>query len=190
MCRVLSAGDGGAMSPLAAALLPGPALLLAGLLLMLTPDAWTVAHLVFLAGTLAMLPAVAALHGLVPAPLRWVATVLATSGALALAGQFLIDFVVATLAGDGPREAMFDRLQASPPLFLICYAVGPALLFIGLAVYGFALPAGWVLVAATLVVGASRLLDQRLLEAAGLALVLLAMAHFSRRLGARGEVRA
>ena len=53
--------------PVAAALVVGPVLLLAGMILMSMPDVWTVSHLVFLAGTLAMLPAGVALHGLIRA---------------------------------------------------------------------------------------------------------------------------
>lgn len=165
-------------------LLAGPALLLAGLLLMLSPSAWTVAHMIFLAGTLVMLPAALVLHDLLagaPPWLRGTGLLLTATGALALAGQFVLDFAVAQLAGDGDRGPLFTRLQASPTLETIFYTAGPALMFIGLAVSGAGLVgqgrrAGWVLIAGTLVVGMSRLLEERLVEVAGTALVLVACA--------------
>ncbi|MPZ83625.1 MAG: hypothetical protein GEV28_25830 [Actinophytocola sp.] len=166
-----------------------PALLVTGVLLMSAPDAWTVSHLIFLAGTLTMLPAGVLLHDLVrddgPAWLPWSGRALMFAGALTLAGQFLIDLVVTRLAG-GDRTLtgpMFDTIQESTPLALILYQVGPALLFTGLALFGIAfirragqwLLPGWLLVAGTLTVGAARITDLRVVEVIGLGLVLAAL---------------
>jgi hypothetical protein len=176
------------------AVLPAaPALLLAGVVLMAAPDAWTVAHLVFLGGALLMLPVGAVLHGLLDGAgwLRPAGTALTTVGALALAGQFVLDFAVRQLAGDADaaRSAMFDRLQESPVFALIFYSAGPALLFTGLALSGLAMvrtrPAlrrpGWVLVAGTLVMAAARIVEQRIVEIVGLGLILAALALVAHR---------
>jgi hypothetical protein len=157
---------------------------------MSTTDAWTASHLIFLAGTVTMLPSGVLLHDLVrgdrPAWLPWCGRALVFAGSLALAGQFLIDLVVMRLAGDdrtltGP---MFDTIQESTPFALIAYQVGPALLFTGLAVFGIAfirrarpwLLPGWLLVAGSLTVGGSRITDLRAAEVVGLTLVLAALA--------------
>jgi hypothetical protein len=164
-----------------------PALLVVGVLLMSTPDAWTAAHLIFLSGVVTMLPAGVLLHDLVrddgPAWLPWSGRALMFAGALALAGQFVIDLVVMRLAGgDRARTGpMFDTVQESTPFALIAYQVGPALLFTGLAVFGIAfirrqwLLPGWLLVAGSLTVGAARITDLRAVEVIGLALILAAL---------------
>ena len=165
------------------ALVVGPGLLLAGEVLLALPDAWTAGHAVFLAGALAMLPAAAALHRLLagtrPRWLRGAGLALSALGALALAGQFLIDFLVARLAADqdAVRSALFDQLEGAPLIFLTLYAVGPALLFTGLAASGAALRGrpGWLLVAGTLLAALARIVDQRLLEVAAGAVILLAL---------------
>lgn len=181
-------------APGAAALVIGPALLLAGVLLMMTPGAWTASHLVFLAGTLAMLPTGVVLHDLLadtgPAWVRRTGLTLTLVGALTLAGQFVIDFVVMRLAGgDGDIVAtMFDRIQGSPPFALIFYTAGPALLFTGLAVSGVALIIGsgpqhwpgWMLVGGTVLMGTARLIGSRPTEVAGLALILVGLALTAR----------
>src|SRR5262245_23365605 len=97
-----------------------PALLVIGVLLMPVPDAWTVSHLVFLAGTVAMLPAGVLLYEqLRPDRLLWPARALMFAGALALAGQFLIDLVVLRLAGNRTAAGpLFDTIQGSPALAL------------------------------------------------------------------------
>jgi hypothetical protein len=178
----------------AASLVVGPALLLAGVLLMMSPDNWTVSHLVFLAGTLVMLPAGVALHQLLsdvtPSWLRRSGLALTIVGALALAGQFVIDLVVMRLAAGESEIAgeMFDQLQASPTFALSFYTVGPALLFTGLAVSGAALIIrsglrhwpGWALVGGTLFMGIARLTGSRPGEVAGLALILVALASTAR----------
>jgi hypothetical protein len=178
----------------AAALAAGPALLLAGALLMGAPGAWTAAHLVFLAGTLAMPAAGTALRDLVrddaPAWARRAALALTVAGALALAGQFVVDFVVMRLAAGDRAVAreLFDRIRSSWPLEAALYSVGPALLFTGLAAFGAALLArsgwrgwaGWALVAGTLAVGGGRLAGSRAGEVAGLALILVALARTAR----------
>lgn len=186
--------------PAAAALVVGPALLLAGVLLLPAPGAWTVSHLVFLAGTLAMLPAGVVLHRLLgDAGPPWVgrsALALTLVGALALAGQFVIDLVVLRLAA-GDREtagAMFDLLQGAPAFALTFYTVGPALLFTGLAVSGAAMLVrsgprhrpGWALVGGTLVMGAARVAGARPGEVAGLVLILVALALTARSAAAGG----
>jgi hypothetical protein len=174
----------------AAALVVGPALLLAGVLLMPAPGAWMASHLIFLTGTLAMLPAGVVLHRLLrDAAPPWMgrsALALTVAGSLALAGQFVIDLVVLRLAA-GDREtagAMFDLLQGSPAFALTFYTVGPALLFTGLAVSGAAMLVrsgprhrpGWALIGGTLVMGAARIAGARPGEVAGLALLLAALA--------------
>lgn len=168
-------------------LLPaGPALLLAGVLLMALPDAWTVSHVVFLAGTLVMLPVAAALAGLTAPVLGRVAQLLTALGALALAGQFLLDLAVDQLAADAAaRGPLFDQLQSSPALFLTLYAVGPSLLFAGLALFGVGLLGrapvpGWLLIAGTLLTGLSRIIEQWPVQAAGGALILVALTMVSR----------
>ena len=171
-----------------AALLAGPGLLLAGEVLLAVPDAWTVGHAVFLAGALAMLPAALALHGLLdgigPRWLRGAGLALSALGALALAGQFLIDFLVAQLAADqdAVRSALFDQLQAAPLISLTFYSAGPALLFTGLAASGAAMLTrpplarpGWLLITGTLLTALARIVDQRVLEIAGGALIVLAL---------------
>jgi hypothetical protein len=166
-----------------------PALLVTGVLLMPVPGAWTVSHLVFLAGTLAMLPAGVLLHEVLrddsPAWLPWSGRVLMFVGALALAGQFLVDLVVMRLAAGDRTVAgpLFDTVQESAPLALTLYQAGPALLFTGLALVGVALVRrsrqwrlpGWLLVAGTLVEGAARVTDLRAGEVVGLGLVLVAL---------------
>jgi hypothetical protein len=171
-----------------AALLAGPALLLAGEVLLSLPDAWTVGHAVFLAGALAMLPTALALHDLLdgvgPRWLRAAGLALTALGALALAGQFLIDFLVARLAADqdAVRSALFDQLEGAPLVSLTFYTVGPALLFTGLAASGAAMLTrpvlarpGAILIAGTLLAALSRIVDQRLLEIAAGAVIVLAL---------------
>jgi hypothetical protein len=180
--------------PTAALLLAGPALLLAGEVLLTVPDAWTAGHAVFLGGALAMLPAAVVLHGRLagvgPRWLRGAGLLLTVLGALALAGQFLIDFLVAQLAADQDsiRSALFDRLQDAPLLSLAFYTVGPALLFTGLALSGVAMltraatlgRAGWTLVAGTLVMALARIVQARLLEVTGLTVILVALVLVAR----------
>jgi hypothetical protein len=163
-----------------------PALLVLGVLLMSLPGAWTASHLIFLSGVVTMLPAGVLLHDLVRddalAWLPWSGRALMFAGALALAGQFLIDLVVMRLAhGDRTRTGpMFDTIQESTPFALVAYHVGPALLFTGLAVFGMAfvrragrwLLPGWLLIAGSLTVGAARITDLRAVEVIGLALIL------------------
>jgi hypothetical protein len=171
-------------------LLAAPALLLVGTVLLSLPDSWTAGHAIFLAGALLMLPAAAVLHDLLagvgPAWLRHAGLALTAAGALALAGQFLLDFAVAQLAADddATRSALFDRLQDAPLMALAFYTAGPALLFTGLALSGAAMVVpqaelarpGAILVVGTLVMGLARIVDQRVLEMAGLVLILLAFA--------------
>jgi hypothetical protein len=173
-----------------AVLLAAPALLLAGAVLLAVPTAWTVGHAVFLGGAVLMIPAGAALHrlldGVGPRWLRRGGLALTVVGALALSGQFVLDFVVAQLAGDdeAARSALFDRLQDTPLTSLVFYTAGPALLFTGLALSGAAMVVpraalarpGAVLVAGTLVMALARATDQRLLEVVGLAVIVGALA--------------
>jgi hypothetical protein len=180
----------GPLSRTAAAALPAaPALLLAGVVLMIVPDAWTAGHAVFLSGALAMLATAVVLHGLLDGAgrgwLRHGGLALTVAGALALAGQFLIDFVVAQVAGgqEAARAEVFDRVQESPVFSLAFYTAGPALLFVGLALSGVVLVGhsaalrrpGWVLVAGTLVMGLARVVGLRVLEVVGLGLIVVAL---------------
>jgi hypothetical protein len=120
-----------------------------------------------------------------PAWLPWSGRVLMFVGALALAGQFLVDLVVMRLAAGDRTVAgpLFDTVQESAPLALTLYQAGPALLFTGLALVGVALVRrsrqwrlpGWLLVAGTLVEGAARVTDLRAGEVVGLGLVLVAL---------------
>jgi hypothetical protein len=183
-------------------LVAGPALLLAGVILMMT-SAWTLSHLVFLAGTLVMLPTGAALHDLLrdttPAWVRRLGLALTVAGALTLAGQFLIDLVVMHLAA-GERELageLFDQIQASTAFALTLYIVGPALLFAGLVVSGAALVRsggwgrlpGWMLVVSPLLVGAGRLAESSPAEVAGGVLILAALALTARSANAGHPAR-
>ncbi|CCH33224.1 hypothetical protein ABZ816_19150 [Actinosynnema sp. NPDC047251] len=183
-------------------LVAGPVLLLVGVLLMMT-DLWTLSHLVFLLGTVLMLPVASRLDVLLrdasPPWVRVPALVLTVVGALALAGQFVIDFTVVRLAA-GDRAAagkMFDVLQESPVFALVFYQAGPALLFIGLALAAVGLVnrswrwAGGLLVAGALVMGAARITGLRPGEVLGLALIVAALVLAGRADGARaGAVRA
>ncbi|MBB5957062.1 hypothetical protein FHS29_003655 [Saccharothrix tamanrassetensis] len=176
-------------------LVTGPVLLLVGVVLMLTPDQWTSSHLIFLAGTVAMLPVAVRLDTLLrdasPPWVRVPALVLTVVGALALAGQFVIDFTVLRLA-HGEREAagaMFDTLQESRVFALVFYQAGPALLFTGLALAAVGLVnrswrwAGGLLVAGALLVGAARVTGLRAGEVVGLALVVAALVLTGRAAG-------
>jgi hypothetical protein len=194
MASTLSPAPRSARALATAPLVVGPVLLLAGVLLMPVPDAWTVSHLVFLAGTLAMLPAGLALHELLRETTSpWVrqsALALTATGTLALAGQFLVDFVVIRLAAGEDRLAaeMFDRIQGSLTLSLTLYLAGPALLFTGLAVSGAALIVrsgprhwpGWALVGGPVLVGLARITEARPVEVVGLMLILAALARTAR----------
>lgn len=202
LSRTLLSGTQSVRAPGTVALVVGPALLLGGVLLMMTPGAWTASHLVFLAGTLAMLPTGLVLHDLLvgtgQAWVRRTGLALTLVGALTLAGQFVIDFVVMRLAGgDGATAAtMFDHIQGEAALALIFYSVGPALLFTGLAWCGVALVVrsglrfgpGWMLVAGSLLMGAARIIGSRPTEVAALALILGALALIARS-GAGGPIR-
>ncbi|MEV4776401.1 hypothetical protein LTA6_001438 [Microbacterium sp. LTA6] len=183
----------------AAALVTGPALLLVGVVLMILPGFWTLSHLVFLAGSLAMLLTGLALIGLcADRRSAWpgrTALALTAAGALALAGQFVIDFVVIRL-GDGDAEAvdrLFDRIQSAAPLDLIFYTVGPALLFTGLAVFGILLVLrprlqrvpGWMLVAGASLMGVARVVESRPTEVVALAIILIGLALTARAAGGR-----
>lgn len=185
----------------AAAMIIGPFLLLAGVVLMILPGFWTLSHLVFLAGSLAMLPTGVALHGLfVDRHPTWptrTALLLTSAGALALAGQFVIDFVVVHVGG-GDAEAvdrMFDTIQSAAPMDLIFYTVGPALLFTGLAVFGVLLILrpnprrlpGWMLVAGASLMGVARVVESRPTEVVALAIIVVGLALAVR--AGRGEPR-
>ncbi|WP_433261962.1 hypothetical protein ACQPZF_28230 [Actinosynnema sp. CS-041913] len=168
-------------------LVTGPVLLLVGVVLMMMPNVWTLSHLVFLLGTVAMLPVAVRLDALLrdasPPWIRVPALVLTVAGALALAGQFVIDFTVLRLA-HGERAAagaMFDTIQESPVFALVFYQAGPALLFTGLALAAVGLVnrswrwAGGLLVAGALLVGAARVTGLRAGEVLGLALIVGAL---------------
>jgi hypothetical protein len=116
--------------------------------------------------------------------LRAAGLALTAVGALALAGQFVIDFAVAHLAADqdAVRSALFDQIQAAPLMFVTFSAVGPALLFTGLALSGVAMltrpvlaRAGGALVLGTLLAALARIIDQRLVEVAAGAVIVLAL---------------
>lgn len=173
-----------------------PVLLLTGRGLMSAPAArgftatWTVAHLLFLAGTVLMIPAALVLSRLArgrAAPwLRDLGVALVFAGAMALAAQFVLDLAVAVLA-EGDRQAggaLFDRLQSSAVINVVLYLVGPSVLFVGLIVQAVALlraPAQrrWaaiLLIVGPTVVGIGRGADLPPLELTGHALIAAAMA--------------
>jgi hypothetical protein len=148
-----------------------------------------VAHVVFLAGTVLMLPAALVVSHMArdrAAPwLRDLGVVLVFAGALALAAQFVVDLAVAVLA-DGDQQAggaLFDQLQASTPVNVALYLVGPSIMFVGLMVQAAALlrvPAQrrWAaatLMAGPIVVGLGRAIDGALLELVGLASIAVAL---------------
>lgn len=175
--------------PVATPLVGGPALMAAGVVQMMTPSAWTVSHLIFLAGALTMIPAAMVIHELVkrvsPSWLPKVGLWLTVTGALALSGQFVIDLTVMHLA-NGNRDVageMFDQIQQSSAFSLTVYLVGPALLFVGLAVSGAAmiihsplwLRPGWILVTGSLLMGLARVIGSRPTEVAALVLILIAL---------------
>jgi hypothetical protein len=171
-----------------------PLLLVTGRGLMLAPAArgftptWTVAHMVFLVGTVLMIPAAQVVSHLArgrAAPwLRDLGVGLVFVGATALAAQFVVDLAVAVLAGGDPQAggALFDRLQASTTVNVTLYLVGPSIMFLGLTVLAVALLPGprrrWaaaVLLVGPTVVGIGRAADMPLVELAGLAMIATAM---------------
>jgi hypothetical protein len=175
---------------IATPLVAGPALMAVGVVLMMMPSAWTVSHLIFLAGTLTMIPAAMVIHELVrgisPSWLPRVGLWLAVTGALALSSQFVIDLAVMELA-NGNRDVageMFDQIQQSSAFSLTLYIVGPALLFVGLAVFGAAMiirsrrwiQPGWILVTGALLMGLARVIGSRPTEVAALVIILIALA--------------
>lgn len=178
-----------------APLVIAPALLAVGTVLMLTPDAWTAAHLTYLAGAVTMLAVGGKLWRLfgepgVPRRLSRIGGAMTTIGALALSGQFVIDLAVMRLAeGEGEVTAtMFNRIQDSWVMSATFYSVGPAVLFLGLAVAGVALtrsrlPApGWILTAGSLLMGTARIVDMRILEVVALVLILGALTWTAQRI--------
>jgi hypothetical protein len=172
-----------------------PLLLVTGRGLMMTPAArgftatWTVAHVLFLTGTVLMIPAALVMSRLArghAAPwLRDLGAAVVFVGAIALAAQFVVDLAVAVLA-EGSQQtggALFDRLQASTAVNVLLYLVGPSIMFVGLIVQAVALlrvPAQrhWaavVLIVGPTVVGIGRATDQPPIELTGLALIATAM---------------
>ncbi|HSK97816.1 MAG TPA: hypothetical protein VK891_14435, partial [Euzebyales bacterium] len=172
-----------------------PLLLVIGRGLMTAPaaraftPAWMVAHVLFLGGTVLMIPAAPVVSHLArdrAAPwLRDLGVALVFLGACALAAQFVVDLAVAVLADGDPQAggALFDHLQASTAVNMVLYLVGPAVMFVGLIVLGTALlwaPAQrrWaavVLMVGPSVVGIGRATDQPIVELVGLALIAVAM---------------
>lgn len=165
-----------------------PGLLAAGTALMITPNAWTLSHAIYLSGAVAMLVVVDTLARLPFAPglpkrLGRVGAGLTMAGALALSGQFVIDFTVMQLAGGESDAAgdMFRRLQDSFAFSAVFYTVGPTLLFLGLGLVGLALvscsmsAAGWTLAGGSLAMGIARVIDERAAEVGALVLIMGAL---------------
>ena len=181
---------------MAAVMVIAPLLLVTGRGLMLVPSArgfttwWTVTHVMFLAGTVLMIPAALALsrlaRGHAGPVLRDLGVAVVFVGALALAAQFVVDLTVSVLADGDPQAggALFDQLQAVALIDLTLYVVGPALLFVGLIVQAVALArvravprwAVIALVAGPSLDGIGRATGQAVVEVAGLALIAIAMA--------------
>ncbi|MGH8877940.1 MAG: hypothetical protein ACRD0P_11450 [Stackebrandtia sp.] len=171
-----------------APLVVAPALLAIGTVLMITPNEWTVAHLTFLGGAVAMLAVGGMLFRLFTqaGAAYWLGRIggaLTIAGALTLSGQFVIDIAVMRLA-EGESEAMstmFNQLQESWVLSATFYSVGPALLYLGLAAAGIALlrsslvAPGWILTAGALLMASARIVDIRAIEVVALVLVLGAL---------------
>lgn len=173
-----------------------PLLLVVGRGVMLVPSAegfttlWTITHVVFLAGTVLMIPAALAMsqvaRGHARPLLRDVGVAVVFVGALALAAQFVVDLMVAVLAhGDSQAAgALFDQLQASALVDLVLYTVGPSLMFVGLIVQAAALARvralpRWAVIALVVgpsVVGIGRATGRALVEVAGLTLIVIAVA--------------
>ena len=191
---------GAARAALAAAVMViAPVLLATGRGLMLVPSAagfttlWTVTHVMFLGGTVLMIPAALAMHqlarGYARPWLRDLGLAIVFVGALALAAQFVVDLMVAVLANGDPRAggALFDRVQASALVDVALYTVGPSLMFVGLIVQAAALATvravrRWAVIALVVgpsVVGAGRVTGSALVELAGLVLIAIAMAAAS-----------
>jgi hypothetical protein len=195
---VMNGPDPGAARPTlaTAVMVVAPLLLVLGRALMLMPSAqgfttlWTVTHVMYLAGTVLMIPAALAMrqlaHGHVPPLLRDAGVALVFVGALALGAQFVVDLMVAVLADGDPQAGgtLFDQLQASAPVGLTLYTVGPSLLFVGLMVQAAGLArvrtirrwAAIALVVGPSVVGVGRATGLALIEVAGLVLIAIAMA--------------
>jgi hypothetical protein len=178
-----------------------PVLLAAGRGLMMVPSAqdfttlWTVTHVMFLAGTVLMIPAALALsqlaRGYAKPWLRDLGVSIVFVGALALAAQFVVDLMVAVLAHGDPQAAgtLFDQLQASALIDLVLYTVGPSFMFVGLIVQAAALARvrsvqRWAVIVLGVgppVVGIGRATGSALIEVSGLVLIAIAMAVISTR---------
>lgn len=165
-----------------------PGLLAAGTVLMMTPDAWTVSHAIYLCGAVAMLVVGSIVAGLpfppgLPRLMSRVGAGLIVVGALALSGQFVIDFTVMQLAGGESDAAgdMFVRLQGSWVFSAVFYTVGPALLFLGLSLVGLAVArcfvpaAGWALTSGSVAMGVARVIGERAVEVGALVLIMGAL---------------
>lgn len=183
----------------AAVMMIAPLLLAAGRGLMLVPSAegfttlWTVTHVMFLAGTVLMIPAALAMSqlacGYARPWLRDLGVAVVFVGALALAAQFVVDLMVAVLANGDPQAAgaLFDQLQTSAPIDLVLYTAGPSFMFVGLIVLAAALARlprmrRWAVIALVVgpsVVGIGRVTGNALIEVAGLVLIAIAMAAAS-----------
>jgi hypothetical protein len=172
-----------------------PGLLAVGTALMITPNAWTLSHAIYLSGAVAMLIVGCRLARLPFAPglpdrLGRIGAGLTVTGALALSGQFVIDFAVMQLAGGESDTAgdMFVRLGESLTFSTVFYTVGPALLFIGLSIVGLAvargpLPAaGWTMTGGSLAMGLARVISERAVEVGALVLITGALWWIARLL--------
>lgn len=171
-----------------------PTLLVMGTVAMLTPNAWTVAHAVYLTGAVGMILVGVTLTRWTPGTgpsivFARAGGVLTLLGALALTAQFVIDFWVMSQAGGERAVAaeLVGDLQQVPLITLTVYAVGPALLFVGLMLSGVAMVRtingpGWVLLGGSALMGLARVVDQRVLEVPALIVVVIALGWLARRL--------
>ncbi|MFI9381060.1 hypothetical protein [Kutzneria sp. NPDC052558] len=90
--------------------------------------AWTVSHLLFLAGFVLFVPVLLTLgdrEGAAP-----VVAAIGLLGATAAVAQAVIDIVVGALAGDqAGMTALYDQVESVPGLLPGVYVVGPALFY-------------------------------------------------------------
>lgn len=88
---------------------------------------WTGSHLVLLAGALLIIPATRALKSYLKDKNRFLiyaATVLTVVGAVALIGQFIIDFYLISLFSDQSSTAAYaalDQIQSNSLIRFFCY---------------------------------------------------------------------
>lgn len=134
----------------AAVIVAGPALLVAGWLLLISNigqganDVWAAGHLILFVANAFWIPATLILReeaGASTPQVPWrVAIGLVVVGSLSIAGQLAIDLAAWVLTSDqGSLTAFFQSMRSKALLVTLFYVGGPPLLFLGLVVASIAL---------------------------------------------------